>query len=92
MPRRQKTSTGPKTLFLILESEKSGNQIPIFENFEKYEKDAHKNSVQNGCNTFPNELTRFRLEAKPIWEKIQKHRKNAVNVLNLALTCYVGNN
>ena len=41
-------------------------------------KDAHKQTVQNGCDTFPNELMRFRFEAKPIWERIQKLCKNAV--------------
>ena len=61
-----------------LESEKSENQIPFFEIFEKYEKDAHKQTVQNGSYTSPNELMRFRNEAKPIWVKIQKHCKNAV--------------
>ena len=48
------------------------------ENFENYIKSAHEISVQNGCDAFPNELMRFRIEAKPIWEKIQKHCKNAV--------------
>ena len=42
MPKRPKTSTGPKTHVLGLEYEKSGNQIPNFEKIEKYEKDAHK--------------------------------------------------
>ena len=45
---------------------------------EKYHKDAHTKSVHDGCDTFPNELTGFRFEAKPIWEKIQKHCKSAV--------------
>ena len=78
MQKRQKTSTGPKADFLILESEKSGNQVPNFEIFENYMKFAHRISVQNGSYAFPNELMRFRNEAKPIWEKIQKHCKNAV--------------
>ena len=39
---------------------------------------AHGNSVQNGLYPFPNELMRFRNEATPIWEKIQKRCKNAV--------------
>ena len=75
MPKRPKTSTGPRTHVLGLEYEKSGNQIP---NFEKYEKDAHKKTMQNGSSTFANELMRFRNEAKPIWVEIQKHCKNAV--------------
>ena len=41
-------------------------------------KDAHSISVQNGCDTFPNELVWFHIEAKPIWDKIQKHGKNEV--------------
>ena len=78
MPKRQKTSTGPKTLFLVLEYEKSGNQIPNLENFEKYIKDAPTKTVQIGSYAFANEFMRFRNEAKPIWVKIQKHCKNAV--------------
>ena len=41
---------------------------------------AHEISVQNGSDAFPNELMRFRIEAKPIWWKIQKHCKNAVMI------------
>ena len=80
MPKRPKTSTGPKTHVLGLEYEKYGNQVPIFENFEKYIKDAHKQTMQNGSNTFANELMRFPNEAKPIWVEIQKHCKNAVTI------------
>ena len=39
---------------------------------------AHEISVQIGSHAFPNELARFRIEATPIWGKIQKHSKNAV--------------
>ena len=56
MPKRQKTSTGPKTHFLGLKSEKSGNQVPKFEYFEKYEKDAHNKTMHNGSSTFANEV------------------------------------
>ena len=80
MPKRPKTSTGPKTHVLVLEYVKSGNQVPNFVNFEKSEKDAHKKTMQNGSNTFANELMRFRNEAKPIWVKIQKQCKNAVTI------------
>ena len=38
IPKRQKTSTGPKTHVLGLEYDKSGNQVPNFGNFETYEK------------------------------------------------------
>ena len=36
---------------------------------------AHEISVQDGSYAFPNELTRFPNEAKPIWVKF----KNTVN-------------
>ena len=75
---RQKRHRAPKHILLGLKSEKSGNQVPNFGIFEKYLKCAHKISVQNGSDAFPNELVRFRIEAKPIWGKIQKHCKNAV--------------
>ena len=83
MPKRKKTSTGPKTHVSVLEYEKSGNQIPNIDNFENLEKDlkfAHAIYVQNGSDAFPNEFMRFRNEAKPIWDKIQKHCKNAVTI------------
>ena len=75
MPKRPQAQ---KHIFLRLEYEKSGNLVPKFEKFEKYHKDVHTNSVRNGCEAFPNELTRFRFEAKPIWEKTQKHGNNEV--------------
>ena len=65
---QQNTQTRPqaqKPILLGLESEKSENQIPNFEN-DKYMKFAHEISVQNGLDAFPNELMRFRIEAKPI--------------------------
>ena len=73
----QKHPQARKPVFLGLESEKSENMVPVFENFEKSEKDAHKKSLQNGSYAFPNELMRFPNEAKPIWVKMQKHCKNA---------------
>ena len=66
----QKRPQAPKPIFLGLESEKSETQI-IF-------KFAHDISVHNGSYAFPNELMRFPNEAKTIWVKNQKHRKNAV--------------
>ena len=57
----QKRPQAPKPIFLGLESEKSENQIPNFENFENYMKFAHGNSVHNGSYAFPNELVRFRI-------------------------------
>ena len=53
-------------IFLALESEKSENMVPYVDFSEKYENDAHNKSLQNGSYTFPNELMRFRNEAKPI--------------------------
>ena len=68
----------PPNPFFVLGYEKSGNLVPFFDFFEKYEKDAHEKSLQNGSYAFPNELMRFPNEAKPIWGKIQKPCKNAV--------------
>ena len=62
----KKRPQAQKPIFLDLESEKSENQVPTFEFFENYMKFAHEISVQNGSYTFPNELMRFRLEAKQI--------------------------
>ena len=72
---RKKRPQAKKTIFLGLESEKSGNQVPYFKIFEKYLKFVHEISVRNGSDAFPNELVRFRIEAKPILGKIQKHCK-----------------
>ena len=71
----KKRPQAPKHILLGLEYEKSGNQVPNFGKFEKYEKDAHKKTMQNGSSTFANELMRFRNEAKPIWVEFQKHCK-----------------
>ena len=68
----------PNPFFSVLEYENSGNQVPCFEHFEKCLNFAHGISVQHGSYAFPNELMRFRNEATPIWDKIQKHCKNAV--------------
>ena len=57
----QKRHRAPKHISLALTSEKSGNQVPHFEKFEKYPQFAHDISVHNGCNAFPNELMRFRI-------------------------------
>ena len=75
---RQKRHRAPKHISLGLKSEKYGNQVPNFENVEKDLEFVHAISVHNGCDAFPNELMRFRFEAKPIWEKNQKHCKDAV--------------
>ena len=42
---KQKHHWAPKHILLGLKSEKSGNQVPIFEDVEKYLKSAHENSV-----------------------------------------------
>ena len=57
--------------------QKTGNQVTYISDFEKNLKDTLKPSVQFGCDTFPNELMRSNFKAKPIWNKIQKHSKNA---------------
>ena len=75
MPKRPQA---PKHILWGLGYDKSGNQVPKVENFENYDKDAHENSVQNGSDAFPNELMRFRIEATPIWDTIQKRCKNEV--------------
>ena len=62
----QKRPHAPKPILLGLESEKSGNQVPNFENLENINF-VHEISVQNGCDAFPNEFVRFRIEATPIW-------------------------
>ena len=76
--RMQKRHRAQQPIFVGLKSKKSGNQVPYFEMFEKYLKFAHGISVQNGSYAFPNELVRFRIEAKAIWGEIKKHSKNAV--------------
>ena len=78
MENKQERHRAPKHILLCLEYEKSGNQVPNFDFVEEYLKFAHEISVQNGCDALPKELMRFRIEATPIWEKIQKHCKNAV--------------
>ena len=62
----QKRPQAKKPIFVGLESGKSENLVPDFEIFEKYIKDAPKKTAQNGSYTSPNELARFRNEAKPI--------------------------
>ena len=76
----KKRPHAPKHILLGPKSEKSGNMIPNLEKFKKDIKDAPNKTVQNGSYAFPNELMRFRNEAKPIWVKIQKHCKNAVTI------------
>ena len=58
----QKRPQAPKPIFLGLGSEKSENHLKF----------AHNISVHNGSYAFPNELVRFRNEAKPIWVETQK--------------------
>ena len=75
VPKRPRA---PKHILLRLKYEKSGNQVPHFENFENYMKVAHEISVQIGSYAFPNELMMNRNEATPIWVNIQKHCQNVV--------------
>ena len=78
MKNRRTRHRAPKHILLGLKSEKSGNQVPHFEFHEKYFKFAHEIVMQNGSDAFPNELMRFRFEATPIWETIQKRCKHVV--------------
>ena len=64
--------------FKGLKYKKPENQVPYISYFEKQLKNAHTYSVQNGCDTFPNELVWFHSEAKPIWQTNQKQCKHAV--------------
>ena len=80
LENKLKHRRAPKHILLCLESEKSGNQVPNFENDETYLKFVHEVSVQNGSYAFPNELVRFRFEATLIWGNIQKHHTNAVTI------------
>ena len=66
----QRRRRAPKHILLGTKSERSGNRVPNFTSFEKYLKFVHETSVQNGSYAFPNELMRFRIEAKPIWDKV----------------------
>ena len=69
----QKRPQAQKPIFLGLESEQSENMIILLKSLKIYMKFAHIISVQHGSYAFPNELMRFRIEATPIWGKIQKH-------------------
>ena len=75
---KQKRHRAPKHILFGLKSETSGIRFNIWIFCEKYLKFAHAISVHNGSYTFPNELMGFRIEATPIWVKLQKHCKNAV--------------
>ena len=69
----QKRPQAHKPIFLGLKSEIMETMFQILIGLEKYLKFAHDISVRNGSYAFPNELMRFRIEATPIWGKIQKH-------------------
>ena len=86
--QRLKTVICLKINYWQYEGIKSEILIPYISDFEKHFKDAHTHSVQNGCDTFPNELMRFRFEAKPIWEKIQTLCKNA-SIMMFANLCLI---
>ena len=74
MPKRPQA---PKHIFWCWNMKNMETRFQIWK-ILKHMKNAHETSVQNGSDAFPNELMRFRFEAKPIWGKIQKHCKNAV--------------
>ena len=71
MPTRHRA---PKHTYLGLEYENLEIRFHISQIWKNL-KDALKPSVQIGCDTFPNELMRFHVEAKPIWKEILKHCK-----------------
>ena len=74
----QKGPQAPKHILLVCNMTNLETWLHILKKDEKHHEDAHNNSVQNGCDTFPNELMRFLFEAKPILGKIRKHCKHAV--------------
>ena len=75
---KQKRPRAQKPISLGLESEKSESWILCLGNVENHMKCVHEIPVQSGSDAFPNEFVRFRVEAKPIWEEIQKHCKTTV--------------
>ena len=78
MKNLQKRPQAQKPILLGLESGKSENQITFSKILKMSMTFAHEISVHKGSDAFPNELTRFRIEATTIWVKIQKHFKNAI--------------
>ena len=70
---RQKRPQAQKPISWVrnLTNQKMDSKVRFFELFEKYMKFAHEISVQNGPYAFPNELMRFRIEAKTISADIQ---------------------
>ena len=72
--KTRKNVTGPQNTFCgsgickYLET-----RFQILKDSKKNLNFAHDISVHNGCDPFPNELMRFRIEAKAIWKKIKKH-------------------
>ena len=70
---QQKRHRAPTHMLLCLKSENMETRFHILRFLKKYLKFAHEMPVHNGCDALPNELMRFRIEAKPIWEKILKH-------------------
>ena len=78
-------STKNNTCFSIIYWQYEGLKYEKLENwpshildFEKHLKDAHRKTVQIGCDTFPNQLVRFHSEGKPIWKNIKKLSENVV--------------
>ena len=74
MPKRPQAQ---KHIFWVWNMRNLETWLQILKN-EKYHKEAHTHYVQNGCDAFPNELTRFQFEAKPIWDKIRKRCEHEV--------------
>ena len=71
----QKRPQAQKHICWVWNMKKLGTRSQLLRIVKKYLKFAHGISVHHGSDAFPNELMRFRFEAKPIWGKTQKHCK-----------------
>ena len=74
----QKRPQAPKHMFWDRNMKNLETRFQILKVLKNMRKMLTKKTMQNGSSASPNELMRFRNEAKPIWVQIQKHRKNAV--------------
>ena len=68
----------PKNTFSVWNMKNLETWFQILKSLKNIIKMFTEILVQNGCDAFPNELMRFRFEATPSWDKIQKLCKNAV--------------
>ena len=75
MPKRPQAQPNS---FLGLEYEQYGNLVPVLEKFENIIKMLTQILCRMAVTLFPNELMRFRFEAKLIWAETRKHCKHVV--------------